>query len=230
MRRRLYLMRHAEVAYFEEGGRPLVPDEVGLTTTGEEQARAAAAALAGIRFDLVVTSGLRRTVETARIVAGEGLTPEAWPDFRELRAGHLASIPDEELEAAFLGAFHGVVPEEARFLGGEAIGELLDRVLPALERLLAREWETALAVLHGGVNRAILSHALTGGRAFLGPLEQAPGCINVLDRGADWVVRAVNLAPYDPVHRDRRTTTMEELYAQYLPYRRGGAHGPRRRR
>jgi broad specificity phosphatase PhoE len=225
MRRRLYLMRHAEVAYFDEGGRPVVPDTVGLTAAGLEQARAAAEALAGIAFDRVVSSGLQRTVETARLVAD--VEPEAWPDFRELRAGNLSSIPDEEVEAAFLRAFHGVVPEEARFLGGESIGELLDRVLPALERLAAEDWDTALAVLHGGVNRAILSHALTGHRTFLGPFEQAPACINVLDRGEeDWIVRAVNVTPYDPVHRASRATTMEELYAQYAPYRRGGSHGP----
>ena len=40
-----------------------------------------------------------------------------------------------------------------------------------------------LAVLHGGVNRAILSYALTGEPRFFGGFEQAPGCINVLDVG-----------------------------------------------
>jgi hypothetical protein len=106
-----------------------------------------------------------------------------------------------------------------------------------------------LAVLHGGVNRAILSHALTGERMFLGGFEQAPACINVLDVavgaacGADtqdvralparpsettgrhaagalrpdagWIVRAVNVAPYDPVHLRGRLTTMEELWSQF---------------
>lgn len=223
MRRRLYLMRHGAVAYFEAGGRPVVPDEVALTAEGREQARAAAEALAGVAFDRVLASGLPRTVETARIVAG--VEPEAWPELRELRGGNLASIPDERVEEAFVRAFHGVVPEDARFLDGESIGRLFDRVIPALERLRAEEWDTALAVLHGGVNRAILSYALTGGRTFLGPLEQAPACINVLDVGADWVVRAVNVTPYDAVHGGSRATTMEELYAEYIPYRRGGRHG-----
>ena len=84
-----------------------------------------------------------------------------------------------------------------------------------------------LAVLHGGVNRAILSYGLTGGRAFLGGFEQAPACINVLDVGAargpdaerarEWVVRAVNVAAYDVVHRSTRRTTMERLFEQYRP-------------
>ena len=93
--------------------------------------------------------------------------------------------------------------------------------MPALERLVAdREWDTALAVLHGGVNRAILSYALTGEKTFFGGFEQAPGCINVLDVGPDgWIVRAVDYAPEDALHTRTRLTTMEELYAQYRPSR-----------
>jgi probable phosphoglycerate mutase len=65
------------------------------------------------------------------------------------------------------------------------------------------------------VNRAILSHALTRGRVYLGNFEQAPACINVLDVGEDWVVRAVNVTPYDLVHARGRATTMEELWQQF---------------
>ena len=36
-------------------------------------------------------------------------------------------------------AFRGIVPNEKRFLGGESIGELFDRVVPAVERLVADE-------------------------------------------------------------------------------------------
>jgi probable phosphoglycerate mutase len=207
-------MRHAAVSYFENG-RPVRPEDVPLTEEGRRQARAAAEALAGIRFDRVVTSGLPRTEETARIVAPDH-DPEAWPDLRELETGRLADIPEDELERSFLHAFKDVVPEDARFLAGETIGSLFDRVLPALDRLLAADdWDVALAVLHGGVNRAILSRALTGGRTFLGNLEQSPACINVLDVGDDWIVRAVNVTPYDLSHRAGRTTTMEELWQQF---------------
>lgn len=215
-RRRIYLMRHAAVAYFEDG-RPLHPDGVPLTEEGREQARAAAEALAGIRFDRVITSGLPRTVETARIVAPEAEL-ESWPELREIEGGRLADIPEDDLERTFVEAWRDVVPEDARFLGGESIGSLLDRVIPAVARLRAAgDWDVLLAVLHGGVNRAILSHALTGSRALLGNLEQSPACINVLDVGDDWVVRAVNTTPADLAHRDSRLRTMEELWAEFRP-------------
>jgi broad specificity phosphatase PhoE len=216
-RRRLYLMRHGEVAYFDTDGRPLGVADVGLTGEGEEQARAAAKVFAGIAFDRVITSGLERTLATARIVA-PGREPESWPDLRELEPGRLTEIPADDLEEAFLGSFRGVVPEETKFLGGETIGSLLDRVLPALGRLLSgSSWDVALAVLHGGVNRAILSYALTGERTFLGGFEQAPACINVVDVGDDWIVRAVGITPYDLAHTTTRQTTMELLLAQYRP-------------
>jgi broad specificity phosphatase PhoE len=46
-RRRIYLLRHAEVAYFDEDGQPVAPDEVPLTPAGRHQAERAGAALAG---------------------------------------------------------------------------------------------------------------------------------------------------------------------------------------
>ncbi len=218
-RRRVYLMRHAQVTYFGEGGRPFEPEAVALTDEGREQARAAATTLAGIAFDRVVTSGLPRTVETARLVAGER-DPERWPELRELEGGRLGDIPEDDLETAFTAAARGIVPEETRFLGGETIGELFDRVLPALERLLADpDWDIVLAVLHGGVNRALLSYALTGGRTYIGNIEQAPACINVLDVGPEWVVRAIGVTPYDLPHLSGRATTMEQFLEQYRPYR-----------
>jgi probable phosphoglycerate mutase len=258
-RRRIYLLRHAEVAYFDQDGQPVAPDEVPLTPAGRRQAERAGTALSGVRFDRVLTSGLPRTVETAhlvlaaaaagggeaRVTSGPG-APEArptsapgeprpassptapegnaqvaveeWPELRELVPGRLADLAPEELEAAFVGAFRGVLAGPTRFLGGETIDQLFDRVLPALERLLADpSWDTALAVLHGGVNRTWLSFALSGRRLFLGAIEQAPACINVLDadREGAFVVRAVNATPWDPAYLAGRSTTMEELWAQY---------------
>jgi broad specificity phosphatase PhoE len=217
MRRRLYLMRHAEVAYFSEDGTPVDPSEVPLTEEGRAQGRTAAEALAGVDLDRVLCSGLPRTRETAAIVAPVAEV-ESWPDLREIQGGRLSEIPPDALEREFVHAFRGVIPNDARFLRGESIGELFDRVLPALDRLVADDgWHTALAVLHGGVNRAILSYALTSERMFLGHFEQAPACINVLDLGdgGEWIVRAVNVAPYDLLHLAHRSTTMERYWEQF---------------
>src|SRR6267142_849000 len=196
-------MRHAEVSYVGERD----PEVVRLTERGLEH----------VNFDLVVTSSLPRTVETASVVA-QGIEPVQWPEFDEWRGGRLDAIPPEELEQVFVGSLQAR-DEDARFLGGESLGEALDRVLPAFDRLLAQPWDTALAIFHGGVNRILVSYALAGGRTYFGNFEQAPACINVLDHASEergdtgWIVRTVNYIPYDPLH-PARTTTMEHLWAE----------------
>ena len=76
-------MRHAEVAYFDEHGDPVNPKTVVLTEEGRAQAEAARDALDGAELDLVIASGLERTAETARIVAGR--EPERWPELNEFK-------------------------------------------------------------------------------------------------------------------------------------------------
>jgi probable phosphoglycerate mutase len=88
--------------------------------------------------------------------------------------------------------------------------------VPALERLAGEpDWDVALVVAHGGPIRALLSFALTGRREFLGNFELAPASISILDVGEDWIVRAVNVTPYDLAHTRTRLRTMEELWDQY---------------
>jgi broad specificity phosphatase PhoE len=227
-RRRIYLMRHGSVTYFDQSGRPYLPEQVPLNENGRGQASAAGRVFADeqLHFDRVIVSGLPRTVETANLVlaeTGQNIQLEIWPELEELRGGKLSLISDEDLNEAFVGAFEGVVAEHKRFLGGESIGELMDRVYPAIERLRAQtDWDTVLLVLHGGTNRAILSYALTNQRLFLGNLAQTAGCINALDVGtvqADWVVRMVNYSPPSRLQGETRSTTMENLLAQYRKFR-----------
>jgi len=225
-------MRHGSVDYFLPDGTPLHPGTVALNEAGRAQADAAGAlfAGAGVRFDRVVASGLARTVETAQralAAAGQpGLVIACDPRLAEIRPGRLGDIPRDELRAAFTRVFSADADVESyQFLGGETVGEMLDRCLPAFDDLLAdTQWRCALCVLHGGINRALLGRALTGRRSFLGRLEQSPACINVLDigleaRDPEFVVRAVNLAPTQWLHERERATTMEKLLAQYV---RGG--------
>ncbi|MCU0950846.1 MAG: histidine phosphatase family protein [Burkholderiaceae bacterium] len=234
-------MRHGAVEYFDADGRPVPnPEDVPLTAAGIAQARAVGAALAAaraeparadeapgsLRIDRCITSGLARTDRTAvEVLDAAGVAPPVahWPQLQEIRGGRLSGIPDHQLRAAFIGAFEGPVPRDVRFLNGESIGELIDRVLPAMQRLLADDaWDTALVVAHGGVNRALLSWFLTGQPVFLGGLAQDPGCLNVIDVGpspATSVVRVVNFCPIDTLQTTSRLSTMEHLLMQYLKLR-----------
>ncbi len=179
----------------------------------------ASTALASVEFDRVVASGLRRTMETAELVlrGREKVPPiEKWRQFSELRSGCYEEITDEELDGSFLGPFQGTPLESTRFLGGEDLGSLFDRVVPALEKLKSEtDWECALVVLHGAVNRAILSYMLTGKRIFLGNLQQNPACLNIIDVGKQWMVWAINVTPGDLIHSGSKETSIENILRQY---------------
>jgi probable phosphoglycerate mutase len=223
-RRRVYLMRHGSVTYFDDEGRPYPPDDVPLNEKGRKQTSAAGQAFKhqNILFDRVIVSNLPRTIESARrvlAVTGQQIELEQWPEFQEVRGGVLEDILDDDLEEAFTSAFSCMAEEHKKFLDGESIGQLIDRIHPVIDRLRAdTSWDTILLVLHGGVNRAVLSYAITGQRLFLGNLEQSPGCINVLDvgeRSTDWVVQTINYAPLLPLQNESRYTSMEEVLHQY---------------
>jgi broad specificity phosphatase PhoE len=224
IRRRIYLLRHGDVSYFDEHGKPFRPATVPLNEEGRLQAEAAGRVLAEIPLDRVVSSDLARSSETAKLViAGRRLRLETCAEFREIEPGRLADIPTDAVEQAFLLTFSGGIDRNTHFLAGETFGSLVDRVLGSLRRLLADPgWQQLLLVAHGGVNRTILAHALGLDLKGFGAFEQDPGCINILDvdSAGRWLIRLVNYTPYNPSKKGIELTTMEGLYLQYR-----GRHG-----
>ena len=229
-RRRIYLLRHGAVSYYDDAGNPVASsDDVPLNELGRSQAKAAGVMLKEVKFDRLIVSGLPRTVETAQRVLAENRhgTPrtETIGDLREIKGGKPDDIDEAQAEAVFTQVFGRPNNFGVPFLGGELLGDFTDRVHAAFARVLADPtWHELLMVLHGGTNRAILSYCLSGGqRQFLGALHQTPACINLVDVGDaaqhDYVVRAVNIAPPDLMQTATRKTTLEELFEKYLDYK-----------
>jgi probable phosphoglycerate mutase len=221
-RRRVFLMRHGEVDYFDAAGRPFRPETVPLNAAGREQARAAGEALRATPIDLALTSGLNRTEETARLVlAGRDVPLAAEPRLREIETGRMsdwAGASAAQVQRAVLGALDGLSPQ-SRFLGGETFAALGERVLACWRELLARpDWRALLVVAHGVVNRFLLCHALGAPLAALSGLEQDAACINLLEVDGDGrcLVRLLNFTPLAPTKNGLAHSTLEGLYAQYL--------------
>ncbi len=209
-------MRHGAVAYFDDAGRPVPPETVPLTEEGRAQAEAARELLTGIPFDRVIASSLPRTMETAALVApgstsravdrpaGDPRPPARLDPGERARRMHsgtrsAASCRTRSASSAASRSTSSSTASSVRSTGCSPTAT----------------WDTVLLVLHGAVNRAILSHALTGQRMFLGHFEQAPGCVNILDVGDEWIVRAVNVSPPDLAHRATRMTTMEGYWQSF---------------
>jgi probable phosphoglycerate mutase len=208
-RRRIYLLRHGDVNYFDANGQPVAnPNDVQLTPKGRAEARAAGEWFCrmGIRhFDRVITSDLPRTQQTAKDLLDAmglpGVQPETWPDLREVQGGskqQLAAMAPDELKRTAGAFLQPRVGADARLFGGESVAEARARILPAIEHLRGQQWDTVLIVAHTLTNQVILTEALTGSPELYTRLEQTTGCINILDVGAqpaDWVVRAMDVCP-----------------------------------
>jgi probable phosphoglycerate mutase len=216
-------MRHGEVDYFDAQGRPQRPQTVPLSGTGQEQARAAGRALADIRIDRVISSGLPRARQTLELaVQGRPLPLEEDARWREIETGPLrewAAVTPQEVERTILGSLPPELRPDDRFLAGETYSSLAERVHMAWNELLARsDWQVVLIVAHGIVNRFLLSHLLGAGLAGVGALEQDAGCVNLIevDPAGRHLVRLINATPGDLLKVHLSHSTVEGLYLQFL--------------
>lgn len=158
---RLWLVRHGEAEGNREG-RYLGWEDVPLTPVGEAQAARLADRLAGAPLKLVVSSDLRRAVDTAAAIAGmHGLAVRQHAGLREANFGVWSGLTYDEIHRSHAQRLEAWIaaPEQHAPPGGEALGDLLARALAALPRL-----DGALVVAHGGTLRTLLSHWL--GRPF----------------------------------------------------------------
>ncbi len=218
-RRRVYLMRHAQAAYFDpSGGRVPDPHGVSLTPQGRTEALAMADWLAPVSFDRAICSGLPRTVETATIVlSGRDLALETSPNLAEIRGAGMDErarlSPSEYAYSMFRAGEPG-----ATFAAGEGFASFRDRVLPAFIDILQDEaWTNLLLVCHGGTNRAILTWFLGLGLDAFGQFEQDSCCLNILDfdqmKGsgliARRIIRALNMTAQDTAKTGSTLLSME---------------------
>jgi broad specificity phosphatase PhoE len=119
-----------------------------LSDLGRQQAFSAAPRIGSV--DVIVSSDLQRSVETAQIISAQlGVGPVVIePDLRERDAGAWSGLTSEQIEAGWPGYREtGQKPE-----GWESDEHLLVRVCLGLDRI-ASEYEggEALVITHGGV-------------------------------------------------------------------------------
>jgi probable phosphoglycerate mutase len=180
--RRLVLVRHAQ-SEWNAVGRWQGQADPPLSSEGRRQAQALADALKGEAIDLVVSSDLRRALETARIVgASLGLSPVPDARFRELDVGDWTGLVREQIErraADALARFDAGDPD-LHAGGAESRREIRRRVRRAAEALVREHSGHRIAlVTHLGVIRALLPGTELGNaewcRVRVGDLESARG-------------------------------------------------------
>jgi alpha-ribazole phosphatase len=162
---RWWWIRHAPVP---DGGRIYGQSDVDCDCGDEEIFRILARELP--RDALWVTSNLARTKQTAAAILAadrsgrlDGIRPEPIPEFAEQHLGEWQGQERKAFYAARQVGTHTLwfAPASERPLGGESFEDLMQRVVPAIERLNAEHrGKDIVAVTHGGTIRAALGFAL----------------------------------------------------------------------
>jgi alpha-ribazole phosphatase len=193
---RLVLVRHAE-AEASARGRCYGSLDVGLSPGGRSQCSALASVLAGERVACVVSSPRVRAAETAAAIAEpHGIEIRMDDRLRELDFGELEGRTYDEIAMSLpeLYAAWMTAPTEVRFPGGECYADLRTRALAAVRSLRhAYDGRAVVAVTHGGVVRAVLSHVLgiPDERIFRAAVD--PASLTVVEwLGGEPIVRCVN--------------------------------------
>jgi broad specificity phosphatase PhoE/ribonuclease HI len=160
-------------------------DNPALSEEGRAQAAEVAEWLTELKesVDVVVASPVRRTRETADIVAAAlGLPVEEEPGFAEMEFGEwdgltfteVAERDKERMEAWF--ADMAVPPP-----GGESFVEVRERVLAGLNRVLdAHEGRTVVVVSHVTPIKTLVAHAMEAPLDALFRMELAPAAVSVI--------------------------------------------------
>ena len=188
----VYLVRHGETAWSLTGQHTGLTD-LPLTPHGDEQVRALAVRLAGLRFDHVLCSPLQRALRTCQL-AGFGQAARLQAGLVEWNYGDYEGLTSTEIDRQRPGwdLFRDGCP------GGESpaqIGERADAVVSGLRSLAGR----TILFSSGHILRVLAARwlALSAefGRSLV--LDPAGVCILGYDHGAASVIRLWNDARRD---------------------------------
>jgi probable phosphoglycerate mutase len=196
----LVLVRHAATAWHAEG-RVVGQHDLELDATGREQARGIADALAPLRVARVVSSPLRRALQTADALGARfGVAIDRDVRLTDLRVGDWEGrSPDELALRAEYWRFLAD-PMGAPIPGGEPLGEARDRAIAALDDASRNVTEgSVVAVTHADIIGLVLCHYLGVTLGAYLRLEVSVASVSIVAQSAGrTTVRAVNWRPTLP--------------------------------
>ena len=182
---RLFLVRHGATQLSAED-RFAGATDVDLSDEGRAQASRLAERLRDDQVVAVYCSPLRRTRDTAALVAiPHGLEPIENAGLREIDHGHWEGLTRSEVETRYHDEY--VRWEEDPFTfapqGGECGLDVMARALPVIRRIVeTHRGQNVVVVSHKATIRLVISSLLGfDARGYRDRLDQAPACLNVLD-------------------------------------------------
>ncbi len=148
-----------------------------LNAKGRDQAERVGMRLAHSGIKRILSSDLKRTVQTAEAIARHtGIGIELVPALREIDMGRINHCPWEvfrQEDPEYHDRWHSH-SEDLPYPGGESGGDVQARAMPVIAALAEEGQGPVAVVTHGGVIRALVCAALRIGqekRFYLGPPE-----------------------------------------------------------
>ena len=179
----LTIVRHGQTDYNKQGLVNGGNIDTLLNETGREQVRALAKKLKKRKFDVLISSDLKRAVETAEILSKELNVPHVarWKELRERDTGDWTGKPVKDFVTQLP---QGITASPAMFPGtppkGESLKEFLNRLEGALERIrIEFPGKRILVACHSGPLRGL--QALVENLGFAEAASIDPGNADAVD-------------------------------------------------
>jgi probable phosphoglycerate mutase len=193
----VFLVRHGATTLSSED-RFAGSTDVPLGVEGRGQAERLADRLASAPLAAVYSSPMRRSVETAEIVARPhrlGLT--VVDGLREIDHGRWEGCRRADVQQEYPIEYATWERDPVTFapLGGESGAQVLDRALPAMNAIVrAHAGRSVLVVSHKATNRLLIASLIgLDVHSYRERLEQLPACLNLLEFNDPGGVRLVLL-------------------------------------
>ena len=189
---RLFLVRHGSTEANERRPFVLQGCEIDgpLTVTGQRQAAQLAEFLAGVEFSAIYASPMFRALQTAaRCAESRGLAVTPTDSLKECRVGRWQGLSWDQIRERDPVECERFLADPARepHPGGESYQDLLARVAPAIDGILAAHpGKNVLVVAHNMVNRTYLAHLLGIDLRFARRIRQSNCCINIIHCGSEF--------------------------------------------
>ena len=198
----IILVRHGENDWSKKNKLAGWLPGVHLNETGHHQAEAVAQRLAVLPVKAVYSSPLTRCLETATYIAEtHRLSVQQIEEVGEVRYGEWEGKKVSKLARKPLWHAVQFFPSRARFPGGEAMRDVQQRAVTALEETAARhEKEMVVVVSHADVIRLVLAHYLGVHIDLFQRLVIAPAAVSILSLSPGGMVRVLRLNDDGPLH------------------------------
>ena len=192
----VFLIRHGKIQQEDDQRRYIGQINLPLTEEGTRQAQGLQKRFERTNIKTIYCSDLSSSIETAQIVANPRNVPVVvCQKLREISMGEWEGCTFGDIARRFPEKFkaRGNDIVSYRVPGGESFADCSNRIVAALEEIIASSTGNLVIAGHAGINRLLLCHMLGMPIANLFSIGQDYACLNVIQcSSAGYQVKLMN--------------------------------------